>query len=195
VNVRGALLHVLGDLLGSVGAIVAAVVILLTGWTPIDPILSVFVSVIVLGGAARLVRDAGNILLEAAPQHIDTAEIARVIVAHIPAVWDVHHVHVWSITEKRVMVTLHAALIPYANGPKAVREIKSLLDAHFNIQHATVETEYNICSEAGRTETADSSQPTLAPARERQGIDHDHDYGHGHDRGHVHRNLFRAKGL
>jgi cobalt-zinc-cadmium efflux system protein len=193
VNVRGALLHVMGDLLGSVGAIVAALVILLTGWTPIDPILSVFVSIIVLGGAYRLVRDAGHILLEGAPQHLDTNEIARVLVAHIHAVRDVHHVHLWSITEKRVMATLHASLIPYADGPKAVREIKALLEAHFKIDHATVEVEYGTCSEAGKNCSLPGDGHAAAPARRPAPSPHHHGHDHGHDHGHSHRRPYGLK--
>ena len=108
LNIRGALLHVVGDLLGSVAAIVAGIVILATGWTPIDPILSVLVGLLVLRSAWRLVAEAGHILLEGAPAGVDAREIGPDIIANVPNVSDVHHVHVWSLTERKRMVTLHA---------------------------------------------------------------------------------------
>lgn len=147
VNTRGALLHVLGDMLGSVGAIVAAIVIIFSGWTPIDPILSVFVSVIILGGAWRLVRDSGHILLEGTPTRLDTKAIGAAIAEAVPGVIDIHHVHVWSITEKRRMATLHACIAEDADGPRTVRAIKALLTRQFRIEHATVEIERGKCSD------------------------------------------------
>lgn len=170
VNLRGALLHVLGDLLGSVGAIAAALVIIATGWTPIDPILSVFVSVIILGGAWRLARDAGRVLLEAAPTSLDSSEIGPAIASAIPAVKDVHHVHVWSITEKMRAVTLHACIDEGGDGPAAVREIKALLAERYGIGHATVEIEFGECSDHG----------------DGCGQDHDHAHEHGHDHANEH---------
>ncbi len=150
VNIRGALLHVLGDMLGSVGAIAAAIVILLTGWTPIDPILSVFVSVIILGGAWRLVRDSGHILLEGTPTSLDTKAVGQAIVEAVPGVIEIHHVHVWSITEKRRMATLHACIAEDTDGPRTVRAIKALLKRQFRIEHATVEIERGTCSDGGK---------------------------------------------
>ncbi len=160
VNMRGALLHVLGDMLGSIGAIAAALIIIITGWTPIDPILSVFVSIIILGGAWRLVRDASRVLLEAAPANLDSAEIAPAIREALPDVRDVHHVHLWSITEKMKAATLHACIAEDGDGPATVRAIKTVLAERFGIGHATVEIEYGHCS--------------------------DHEHGGGHDRNHVH---------
>lgn len=111
LNVRAAALHVLGDLLGSVGAIVAAVVILTTGWTPVDPILSVLVSCLVLRSAWRLLKESLNELLEGAPRSLDVAALQRDIRRSIPEVRDVHHVHVWLVGEKPVM-TLHVQVVP-----------------------------------------------------------------------------------
>lgn len=90
----------LGDLLGSVGAIVAAVVILTTGWTPVDPILSVLVSCTVLRSARRLLKSL-NELLEGAPRSLDVAALQRDIRRSIPEVRDVHHVHVWLVGKNR----------------------------------------------------------------------------------------------
>ena len=84
LNLRGAILHVLGDLLGSVAAIVAALIILTTGWLPADPLLSVLVALLLVGSAWRLIRESGLILLEAAPPHIDRNAIAEDLAAHMP---------------------------------------------------------------------------------------------------------------
>jgi cobalt-zinc-cadmium efflux system protein len=148
LNVRAAMLHVLGDLLGSGAAVVAALVILATGWTPIDPIASVLVAVIILRSAWRVVAEAGHILLEGTPPEIDTRAIAADLVATIPAVEDVHHVHVWSLTQERRMVTLHARVVPGANPDEAVRGIKRRLDSAFDLDHATVEIERGDCADA-----------------------------------------------
>lgn len=111
INVRAAALHVLGDLLGSVGAIVAAVVILTTGWTPIDPILSVLVSALVLRSAWRLLKESFHELLEGAPQEIDIDKLRKDLCASIYEVRDVHHIHLWQVGEQRLM-TLHVQVIP-----------------------------------------------------------------------------------
>lgn len=147
LNVRGAMLHVLGDLLGSVAAIVAAIVIIYTGWTPIDPILSVLVAVLILRSAWSLVRDAGHILLEAAPAGLDSRTIAADLTTHVAGVADVHHIHIWSITEERRMATLHARLVEGIEAEPAVSAIKSRLHDQFGIAHATVEVEFGPCAD------------------------------------------------
>ncbi len=101
----------MGDLLGSVGAIVAALIIIWTGWTPADPILSILVSVLVLRSARRLLKDSVNELLEGAPVSLDINALQRHLSREIPEVRNVHHVHVWMVGEKPVM-TLHAQVIP-----------------------------------------------------------------------------------
>lgn len=176
VNIRGALLHVLGDLLGSVAAIAAALVIIATGWYPIDPILSVFVSVIILGGAWRLVRDCGRVLLEAAPANMDSSEIAPALVAAIPDVKEVHHVHVWSITEKMRSVTLHARIADGADAPAATRKIKAVLAEKFGLTHATVEIEYGECSDGGPDCEHDHAHDTAG----------EHEHAHDHEHPHAH---------
>ena len=115
LNVRGALLHVLGDMLGSVAAIAAALVIMTTGWMPIDPILSVLVGLLILRSAWLLVRDAAHVLLEGVPEALDVRDIGRDLVAHVPCVEDVHHVHAWSLSQDRSLLTLHARVGEGAN--------------------------------------------------------------------------------
>jgi cobalt-zinc-cadmium efflux system protein len=155
LNVRAAALHVLGDLLGSVGAIIAALTIMATGWTPIDPILSVAVAMIILRSAWHVVRESGHILLEGSPRALDTREIADDLMQAFPMVEDVHHVHAWSITEERPMVTLHARMKEGAPPEQITAQIKQRLADRFGIPHVTVEIEFDRCSD----------EPTTAPGR------------------------------
>lgn len=150
LNVRGAVAHVLGDLLGSAAAILAAVVILLTGWTPIDPLLSVLVAILILRSAWAIARESAHILLEAAPRDLDVREMSRDLAAAIPGVLDVHHVHAWSITQDRPMVTLHARIAEDAGPGETARisaAIKAHLRARYRIDHATVEIEQGQCAD------------------------------------------------
>ena len=147
LNVRGALLHILGDLLGSVAAIVAAVVIMTTGWTPIDPLLSVVVGLLVLRYAWLLVRDASHVLLEGVPGGLDVNEIGRDLVANVDVVEDVHHVHAWSLSQDYLLLTLHARIPEGAHPDAAVAAIRSRLASRFDIDHVTVQIELEDCSD------------------------------------------------
>jgi cobalt-zinc-cadmium efflux system protein len=138
VNVAGALAHVIGDLLGSIAAIVAAVVILWTGWTPIDPLLSLFVAILIVRSGWQIVRRAGHILLEGTPEGIDLAEI-RASLASVPGVADAHHVHVWSLTSGSPVATLHLRLGAQAQASVVLPAVKRHLAATFGITHSTVE--------------------------------------------------------
>lgn len=141
LNIRGAALHVLGDLLGSVAAIVAALVIFRTGWTPIDPLLSVFVALLILRSAWLLVRRSAHILLEGTPEWLDVDELRRELAAAIPQVRDVHHVHAWMLTSERPLMTLHAAVEPGADHHAVLLAIRRFLDSAYGIGHATVQIE------------------------------------------------------
>ena len=149
LNVQGAMFHVVGDLLGSVAALAAGAVILTTGWTPIDPILSVLVGLLILRSAWALVRDAGHILLEGAPKGIDTREIGADLVAEIAEVEGVHHIHAWSITQERRMITLHARIADGMPADAATAAIKARLRDRFGLSHATVEVERAACADEG----------------------------------------------
>jgi cobalt-zinc-cadmium efflux system protein len=148
LNVRGAAIHVLGDLLGSVAALVAGAVILMTGWMPIDPLLSLLVAVIIVRSGWHVVAASAHILLEGAPKELDTRDIAPDLVANVPGVDAVHHVHVWSITQSRRMVTLHAVIGDAQDIDAVVQGIKARLKTTFNLDHATVEIERGACADA-----------------------------------------------
>jgi cobalt-zinc-cadmium efflux system protein len=142
LNMRGAILHVLGDLLGSVAAIVAALVILATGWTPIDPILSVLVAVLILSTAWTLMREAAHLLLEGAPANLDRDGIAADLAANVEGVKEINHMHIWSLDGEKTLATLNARLAEDADPFAAVAAIKSRLAAKHGIDHATVEPEF-----------------------------------------------------
>ena len=147
LNIRAAVLHVIGDLLGSVAAVIAALVILGTGWTPIDPLLSIVVALIIVRSAWRVVADSGHILLEGSPPGVDSRTLRDHLRSTLPFVLDVHHVHAWSISQERPMVTLHASIATATDSSVAVREIKRELALHFRITHATIEIEYDACGD------------------------------------------------
>ena len=148
LNVRAASLHVLADMLGSIGAIAAAAIILTTGWVAADPLASIVVALMILYGAWNIVRDSAHILLEGTPAGAAPAEIEADLEANIAQIDDVHHVHAWSITQERPMVTLHARLCDDSDADAAVHAIKSRLRERFGVAHATVEIELVHCADA-----------------------------------------------
>lgn len=147
LNLQGALLHVLGDLLGSAAAIVASVVILATGWMPIDPLLSLLVAALILRSAWRLVRESAHVLLEGTPEGFDSAQFANRLVEDVPGVRGVHHVHHWMLTPQRSVMTLHAVLTDAADDDGVVREIKTWVKSRYRVAHVTVQTERSGCAD------------------------------------------------
>ena len=145
---RAALLHVMSDLLGSVAAIVAALVILQTGWTPIDPILSIVITLLILRSAWLITKDAGHILLEGAPSGLDVREVQKDLEANVPDVQSVHHVHAWSLSENRRVMTLHALTCDTVPPEQVAAAIKARLKQAFGVVHATVEVEHSDCADA-----------------------------------------------
>jgi cobalt-zinc-cadmium efflux system protein len=141
LNLRGALLHVMGDLLGSAAAIIAALVILTTGWTQADPLLSVLVAALLLRGAWTLLRESGLILLEGAPPHVSRNDIAADLASHAAGICDVHHMHVWTLDGRQLLATMHARLVQGADAEESIAAIKARLRAEHGIRHATVEIE------------------------------------------------------
>lgn len=160
LNLRAAILHVAGDLLGSIGAMVAALVILWTGWTPIDPILSVLVAALILRSAWRVVGESGHILLEGTPGNFESAAVAADLTATVPGIAAIRHLHAWSISEERPMVTLEALLQPGTDPETARRAIKARLADRFDFDHATVEV---LCppAESGATPLPEAGAHTI----------------------------------
>lgn len=142
LNMRGAVLHVLGDLLGSVAAIVAAVLIMLTGWMPIDPILSVLVALLIVNSAWRLVRESGHVLLEGAPDGFDRRAIVAYLRSEIPGLISIDHFHIWTLNGDRPLVTLEAYIERRVSIEEVTVQIKAELSAEFGIDHAIVAVMY-----------------------------------------------------
>lgn len=148
MNIRGAALHVAGDLLGSVAAIVAAVVIIYTGWMAIDPILSVAVAALILKSAWLLVKRSSHVLLEGAPEWLDVGAMQDDLVAKVSAVESIHHVHVWGMTPQDLMLTMHVRIHGEAANPTdIIRQVKTVVQMEYGIGHSTIEIETNDCAD------------------------------------------------
>ena len=148
LNIRGAALHVAGDLLGSIAAIVAAIIIINTGWTLIDPILSVAVAFLILRSAWVLVKRSAHVLLEGAPEWLDVEEMQARIVANVSGVQGIHHVHVWGLTPQQLMLTMHVTLDGDANSQLSVlRDVKEYLRSEYAIGHSTIEVDVDGCAD------------------------------------------------
>lgn len=147
LNLRGALAHVIGDMAASVAAIIAAAVILYTGWTPADPLLSALVALMIVRSGWTLSRESAHVLLEGAPENFDGERLARELPLAISGVCDVHHVHAWMLTPEKRMLTLHARIEDGTDADRATREIGAWLREHHAIAHATVQIERGGCTE------------------------------------------------
>ena len=148
LNIRGAALHVAGDLLGSVAAIVAAVVIIYTGWMQIDPILSVAVAILILKSAWVLVKRSAHVLLEGAPEWLDIDVMREHLTGKIPEVASIHHVHVWGLTPQDLMLTMHVCVSTQPENPTdVIRRVKAQLREEYGIGHSTIEIEVDDCAD------------------------------------------------
>ena len=139
LNTRGAYLHIMGDLLGSVAAIAAGGIIWLTGWTPADPLLSIGVALLILIGGWRLVRESTDILLEAVPAGVSMADVERRML-EVPGVEAVHDLHVWTVTSGMVAMSGHAVVPELERHPAALEGIRKAMQA-LRIGHVTIQLE------------------------------------------------------
>jgi cobalt-zinc-cadmium efflux system protein len=139
LNTRGAYLHVLGDALGSAGALAAAAVIAITGWTLADPIISIALALLILFGAWQLLKESTDILLEAVPRHVSMSEVQRRMLG-VPGVSAVHDLHVWTVTSGMVAMSGHAIVPELASHPEVLEGIR-LEMARLGIAHVTIQLE------------------------------------------------------
>ncbi len=167
LNARAAYLHVLSDLLGSVGALGAALVVAFTGWTYADPIVSIVLAVLILVGAWRLVRESVDVLLEAVPRHVSMPEVERRMRA-VPGVEAVHDLHVWTVTSGMVAMSGHAVVPELARHPEVLERIRAGM-RELGIGHVTIQLE--------RGGPCDDGAPVPATGH---GCGHDHGPGAGH---------------
>jgi cobalt-zinc-cadmium efflux system protein len=160
LNIRAAFWHIMGDTISSVGVIIAGVIILFTGWYVADAIVAVVIGIIILWGAARIVREAADILLEAVPKHI---EVVRVIdtIRSIPGVNEAHDVHIWTITSNIHALSAHLVIDDQmvSQSIDIVRAVRRELARRHNISHTTLQLECESCPtglvcEIGRHDSA-----------------------------------------
>ena len=145
LNLKAAMLHVIGDLLGSVAAIAAAAVILLTGWMPIDPLLSVLVALLILRAAVSVVRQSLHILLEGTPPEFEREALEQALIEVVPGVTGIHHIHVWSLSPEKPLLTMHVDVADMSDYKRTLLAIKRVLSDDFGIHHATVQIETGRC--------------------------------------------------
>lgn len=141
LNERGARAHVLSDLLGSAAASAAALLIIFGGWTIADPVLSLFVSILIFRSGWALTKESAEVLLESAPAGLDVGKIETELKGTVPGIVGIHHVHIWTITGESPMVTLHADLAPGADRRAALQGIHDRLRERLRIDHVTVQIE------------------------------------------------------
>jgi len=169
LNTRGAYLHIMGDLLGSVGALLAAGIVITTGWTLADPIVSVALSLLILVSAWRLLRESVDVLLEAAPAHIRMDEVEGRLRA-VPGICDVHDLHVWTVTSGVIAMSGHVVVPELTDHPRVLAASHAAMGS-LGIGHATIQVEI-----AGE----------CTPDREGPLSTRQHGHAHG-EHGHAHR--------
>jgi cobalt-zinc-cadmium efflux system protein len=140
LNTRAALLHVAGDLLGSVAALIAGVVITFTGWTPIDPLLSLVIGALIVTSSLRLLREALHGLMEGVPLNLSLEEIGRAIAA-VPGVASVHDLHIWSVAPDKAMLSAHLMVEDLQRWETVLAEVRALLLERYGIEHVTLQPE------------------------------------------------------
>jgi cobalt-zinc-cadmium efflux system protein len=141
LNLRSALLHVISDLLGSVAAIVAGAVIIATGWAPIDPILSLAVSLLILRSTWRLLAQSTGVLMEGVPAHLSYDEIGGAL-ARVQGIAAVHDLHVWHMTSERAALSAHVLIDEPAEWPKTLASAQRMLAQRFGIDHVTLQPDW-----------------------------------------------------
>jgi cobalt-zinc-cadmium efflux system protein len=145
VNFGAATLHVLGDLLGSVGAVLAALAVRWMGWNWADPVLSLLVSLLILHSAWQLLRRSTHILLEGVPEGMDPQEVETVLRTVDVSIRDVHHLHVWQLASGSRMATLHLELHDHNDGARVLAAVNLALQERFGIRHTTVQIDLGDC--------------------------------------------------
>jgi cobalt-zinc-cadmium efflux system protein len=147
LNVRSAFLHVLGDALASVGVIIAGLVIVLTGWMPVDPLISVLIGVIILIGSGNVLRQSVHILAEGVPQGLTATEVAKAMHG-VEGVSEVHDLHVWTVSPGYTALSAHVVLDDQSlsEAQSIMEDLKTALVAQFGIDHTTIQFECRSCT-------------------------------------------------
>lgn len=141
VNMRGAILHVIGDMLGSVAAIVSAIVIITTGWLYADPLVTILVCALIARGAWRLTRETAHVLLQGAPQAFDADEMRAVLLDAAPHAIDIHDFRLWMLTPSERELTMHVSVADASCAQATMITIKRVLAERYGIEHSTVQVD------------------------------------------------------
>jgi cobalt-zinc-cadmium efflux system protein len=140
LNTRAAMMHVMGDLLGSVAALSAGTVIYFTGWMPIDPLLSLLICALILYSALRLLREALHVIMEGVPADLELPEVGQAMAA-LPGVASIHDLHIWTLSSGKVMLSAHVVILDMAHWEETLTRLRTLLQERFDIDHATLQPE------------------------------------------------------
>lgn len=140
LNTRAALLHVMGDLLGSVAALLSGAVIYFTGWTPIDPLLSLFIGALILYSSLRLLLEALQILMEAVPPHLNLGTVGTAV-AGVDGIASVHDLHIWTLSSGSVALSAHVVLTDLSRWEEILQATRRLLAEKYGIDHVTLQPE------------------------------------------------------
>jgi cobalt-zinc-cadmium efflux system protein len=154
LNMRAALLHVMGDLLGSLAALLSGVIIWATGWFAVDPALSLIIALLIAYSSLKLVREAFHGLMEGVPLHLSLEEIG-VAMAKVEGVVSVHDLHIWSLTAERIALSAHVAIGGLESWPETLIRLKALLAQRYGIEHVTLQPEI------GRPTAAETPAPRV----------------------------------
>ncbi len=147
INIRSTLIHIINDIQGYVGAIIAGIIISYTGWTQVDPIVSIIFVSLIFKSAWDIAKQSFHILMEGVPYNIDEKQVIAVLKNKIPQIIDAHHIHIWSISSEYLIMTAHVRIADLSTSHDITTRIKRLLKKHFNISHATIELELSKCSD------------------------------------------------
>jgi cobalt-zinc-cadmium efflux system protein len=140
LNTRGAMLHVVGDALGSVAALTSGAVIHFTGWTPVDPMLSALIGLLILRSALSLLGEALHVLMEGVPSHIRLPEVGRAVAA-VDGVRSVHDLHIWTLSSGKVALSAHLLVDDLAAWPGLLEQVRTVLRHGYGIDHVTLQPE------------------------------------------------------
>ena len=147
INIKSAFIHVVGDLFGYISAIIAGIVIKMTGWSQVDPILSIIFAIIIIKSAYSILKSSAHILMEGSPLELDKDQIIAKLKTSLPGVLEVHHMHIWSLTSNNHVLTAHVRTSPSQDHAQLIKQIRKILEHSFNIKHSTIEIEEDHCSD------------------------------------------------
>lgn len=140
LNIRAAMLHVIGDLLGSAAALIAGVVIYFTDWYSIDPILSLLICALIFWSSLRLLREAIHVIMEGVPQHLELPDVGQAI-ATVNGINSVHDLHIWTVSSDTIALSAHVVVENVSHWPQTLTQLQQLLHERFHIDHITIQPE------------------------------------------------------